>query len=73
MGLGHVEHRRLLEAVGGEVPLARDKHVVLIGFGSTPAGGSTTIAPYMPFAMCASTGFVPQWYMNTPASFAVNM
>ena len=25
--------------------------------------GSTTIAPYMPFAMWASTGFVPQWYM----------
>ena len=22
----------------------------------------------MPFAMCASTGFVPQWYMKTPGS-----
>src|ERR671919_782975 len=32
--------------------------------------GRTTIAPYMPFAMCASTGFVPQWYMKTPGSFA---
>jgi hypothetical protein len=35
--------------------------------GTTSSGsgtaGSTTIAPYMPFAMCASTGFVPQWYM----------
>jgi hypothetical protein len=30
---------------------------------SVPAGGSTTMAPYIPFAMCASTGFVPQWYM----------
>jgi hypothetical protein len=25
--------------------------------------GLTTIAPYIPLAMCASTGFVPQWYM----------
>jgi len=25
--------------------------------------GSTMIAPYIPLAMCASTGFVPQWYM----------
>ena len=25
----------------------------------------------MPLAMCASTGGVPQWYMNTPGSFAV--
>jgi predicted ArsR family transcriptional regulator len=30
-------------------------------------GGSTTIAPYMPFAMCASTGFVPQWYRSASA------
>jgi hypothetical protein len=35
--------------------------------------GSTTIAPYMPFAMCMSTGFVPQWYMKTPASLARNV
>src|SRR5262245_5195213 len=40
----------------------------LSAFGSTPALGSTTMAPYMPLAMCASTGFVPQWYMNTPGS-----
>src|SRR4029453_4035300 len=26
---------------------------------------------YMPFAMCASTGLVPQWYMKTPGSFAL--
>ncbi len=26
----------------------------------------------MPLAMCINTGFVPQWYMNTPASFATN-
>ena len=26
----------------------------------------------MPFAMCASTGFVPQWYMKTPGSLALN-
>ena len=32
-----------------------------------------TIAPYMPFAMCASTGFVPQWYMKTPGSLATNV
>jgi hypothetical protein len=38
-----------------------------------PSFGSTTIAPYMPFAMCASTGFVPQWYMKTPGSPAVNL
>ena len=25
----------------------------------------------MPFAMCASTGFVPQWYMKTPGSPAL--
>jgi hypothetical protein len=35
--------------------------------------GSTTIAPYMPFAMCISTGFVPQWYMNTPGSPALKL
>ena len=39
-------------------------------FGSGFAG-STTIAPYIPFAMCASTGLVPQWYMKTPGSFAL--
>src|SRR5687768_18168618 len=33
--------------------------------------GSTTIAPYMPFAMCARTGLVPQWYMKTPGSPAL--
>src|SRR5688500_10362702 len=33
--------------------------------------GCTTIAPYMPLAMCASTGLVPQWYMKTPGSSAV--
>jgi hypothetical protein len=40
--------------------------------GSTLALGSTTIAPYIPFAMCARTGFVPQWYMYTPGSPALN-
>src|SRR5262245_54392904 len=35
--------------------------------------GSTTIAPYMPFAMWASTGFVPQWYMKTPGSLATKL
>ena len=25
----------------------------------------------MPFAICISTGFVPQWYMNTPGSPAL--
>src|SRR5215218_3121397 len=35
--------------------------------------GSTTIAPYIPLAMCASTGLVPQWYMKTPGSFALNL
>ena len=34
----------------------------LSAFGSGFAG-STTIAPYMPLAMWASTGLVPQWYM----------
>src|SRR5436853_1958409 len=38
-------------------------------FGSEPAFGSTTIAPYIPFEMWASTGFVPHWSMNTPGSF----
>ena len=38
--------------------------------GGSPAFGSTTMAPYMPLAMCASTGFVPQWYMKTPGSLA---
>ena len=28
------------------------------------------MAPYMPFAMCISTGGVPQWYMNTPGNRA---
>jgi hypothetical protein len=36
-------------------------------------GGSTTIAPYMPFAMCASTGFVPQWYVKTPGVVALKL
>ena len=27
----------------------------------------------MPFAMCASTGGVPQWYMKTPESPAVKL
>ena len=35
--------------------------------------GSTTIAPYMPFAMCIRTGLVPQWYMKTPGSFALKL
>ena len=35
------------------------------------SGGRTTIAPYIPLAMCARTGFVPQWYMKTPGSFAL--
>ena len=35
--------------------------------------GSTTIAPYMPFAMCISTGLVPQWYMKTPGSLATKL
>ena len=35
--------------------------------------GSTTIAPYIPFAMCISTGFVPQWYMKTPGSLALKL
>ena len=39
-------------------------------FGSGVAG-STTIAPYMPLAMCIRTGLVPQWYMNTPGSPAL--
>ena len=30
-------------------------------------------APYMPIAMCISTGGVPQWYMKIPAWFAVNV
>ena len=55
--------RRL--AVAREVPLARDEHEALGDLGM-PALGSTMIAPYMPFAMCASTGGVPQWYMNAP-------
>src|SRR3569833_952541 len=35
-------------------------------------GGSTTIAKYIPFAMCARTGAVQQWTMYTPGSFALN-
>src|SRR5262249_60550363 len=45
----------------------------LAGGGGVPAGGSTTIAPYMPLAMCARTGFVPQWYMNTPGAVALKL
>src|SRR5215211_7281389 len=39
--------------------------------GGRPSFGSTTIAPYIPFAMWARTGLVPQWYMKTPGSPAV--
>ena len=39
--------------------------------GGSASFGWTTIAPYMPFAMCASTGLVPQWYMKTPGSPAL--
>ncbi len=42
----------------------------LSAFGSAFAG-STTSAPYMPLAMWARTGFVPQWYMKTPGSSAL--
>ena len=28
------------------------------------------IAPYIPFAMCWSTGCAPQWYMKTPGYIA---
>jgi hypothetical protein len=45
----------------------------LSAVGSTPGFGSTTIAPYMPLAMCIKTGLVPQWYMNTPGSLARNV
>src|SRR3954468_21400153 len=34
--------------------------------------GSTTIAPYMPFAMCTNAGAVQKWYMKTPGVFATN-
>ena len=30
-------------------------------------------APYMPIAMCRSTGGVPQWYMKMPECVAVNL
>src|SRR4029450_6798949 len=43
----------------------------LSAFGSACLGW-TTIAPYIPFAICARTGFVPQWYMKTPGSLALN-
>ena len=48
---------RRIPAEGGPYAYARS------AFGSGFVTGLTTIAPYMPFAMCASTGFVPQWYM----------
>ena len=60
-----------LSAVARQVPLARRRARTS---GRPSAGGvtgSTTIAPYMPFAMCISTGFVPQWYMKTPGSLAL--
>ena len=39
--------------------------------GGRPSFGCTTMAPYIPLAMWASTGFVPQWYMKTPGSLAL--
>src|SRR6266511_2196312 len=30
------------------------------------------IIPYMPLAMWWTTGWVPQWYMNTPGEVALN-
>ena len=41
----------------------RDEDVLAVGRRQAASPGSTTIAPYIPFAMCASTGLVPQWYM----------
>jgi hypothetical protein len=35
--------------------------------------GETMIAPNMPDPMCMSTGAVPQWYMNAPAHFGLNV
>src|SRR5262249_49367239 len=35
--------------------------------------GSTTIAPYIPFAMCMNAGAVPQWYMKTPGTEATKL
>lgn len=32
--------------------------------------GSTTMALYIPFAMWANVGAVPQWYMKTPGTLA---
>ena len=64
-GLVEVEHVRRLPAVAREVPLAETRTTLLSTFGMPPFG-STMIAPYMPFAMCASTGAVPQWYMKAP-------
>ena len=64
---------RLGLAVAVQVPLAADQHVGAVGLRQPAADGSTTIAPYMPLAMCASTGGVPQWYMKTPGSLAVKL
>ena len=35
--------------------------------------GETMIAPNIPDPMCMSTGAVPQWYMNAPANFGLNV
>src|SRR4029079_17955193 len=35
--------------------------------------GSTTIAPYIPLAMCMNAGAVPQWYMYTPGAEATKL
>ena len=53
---------------GSETPSPFEHHSLATStysrsaFGSGVAG-STTIAPYIPFAMCAGTGLVPRWYM----------
>ena len=35
--------------------------------GGSPSLGSTMTMPYMPLAMWWRAGFVPQWYIHTPA------
>src|SRR5215211_4720183 len=65
--VGH--HRaRLLHALGCESPSLFMYHSLATSTYSWSTFGSaffglTTMAPYIPLAICASTGFVPQWYM----------
>ena len=61
LGLHEVERGGAVHAGLVQVPLAGDEDVVRRRR-AAGSRGSTTIAKYIPFAMCTNAGAVPQWH-----------